>query len=184
MIDSGKLPGRPSAGIDDFYLLRWGNTLRVRLATAAMVAIGIMGCTATYHVNSLSGTGKVTLDPALGVYVAVPADGTYETKTYAGSGQSAATAVAIAFGKKAATLHVAASVQPLDSTMAAARALNVGYVVIPTVAHWEQRATEWSGKPSRMTIRLEILDAKTGHRACGGVDRRGEPDDDPNVHKP
>ncbi len=123
-----------------------------------------MGCTATYHVNSLSGTGKVTLDPALGVYVAIPADGTYETKTYAGSGQSAATAVAIAFGKKAATLHVAASVQPLDSTMAAARALNVGYVVIPTVAHWEQRATEWSGKPSRMTIRLEILDAKTGHQ--------------------
>jgi hypothetical protein len=136
----------------------------MRNAAAAILVIGFAGCTPTYQVNSLSGNAKVTLDPALGVYVSVPADGSYETKTYAGSGQSAASAVAVAFGKKAAALHVAAKMQPLDSTLAAARALDVGYIVIPTIAHWEQRTTEWSGKPSRMTIRLEILDAKSGRQ--------------------
>ena len=32
------------------------------------------------------------------------------------------------------------------------------------MTHWEQCATEWSGRPSKMAIRVCILDAKSGNQ--------------------
>ena len=37
-----------------------------------------------------------------------------------------------------------------------------GYLVTPNITHWEQRATEWSGIPSRVSISLTVIDAETG----------------------
>jgi len=135
----------------------------MRNSALGLVMLVVLGCTASYQVNNLSGAAaQVKLDPSKGVYISVPEDGSYESKKYGGSGQIVAGAVAVAFGKKAASIHVATKNQPLDSVLAAARQLGVGYVVVPAITAWEQRSTEWSGKPSRMTIRLEILEATSG----------------------
>jgi hypothetical protein len=49
-----------------------------------------------------------------------------------------------------------------ENSMAAAQAAKAKYLVAPVIVHWEQRATEWSGRPSRMTIRISIFDVATG----------------------
>ena len=36
-----------------------------------------------------------------------------------------------------------------------------GYYVRPVILHWEERATEWSGKPDRIEIQIVIYDAVT-----------------------
>jgi hypothetical protein len=35
-------------------------------------------------------------------------------------------------------------------------------LVYPTILHWEDRATEWSGIPDRVEIKIEIIGATTG----------------------
>ncbi len=92
----------------------------------------------------------------------VPGDGSYEAKSYAGSGQLVAQAVGAAFARSANQVHVAEARTDIDEALKSANKLGAGYVVVPTIAHWEQRATEWSGRPSRMAIRISILDAATG----------------------
>lgn len=125
----------------------------------------LAACTARYQVDNLGGTASAAqLDRQKGVYVAVPRDGTYESKPYVGSGQIVAQAVAAAFARSAVQVHVAEARSETEEALVSARKLGAEYVVVPTIAHWEQRATEWSGRPSRMAIRISILDAKTGNQ--------------------
>ena len=49
-----------------------------------------------------------------------------------------------------------------DDLLAAARKAGAGYLVIPNITHWEQRATEWSGIPSRVSMSLTAIDVQTG----------------------
>ena len=37
------------------------------------------------------------------------------------------------------------------------------YLVQPEILHWEERATEWSGKSDRIKIRISIAEAETGN---------------------
>lgn len=125
----------------------------------------LAGCRASYQLDNLSGTaGTARLDRQKAVYVTVPQDGSYESKPYVGSGQIVAQAVAAAFARSAPQVHVAETQSTTEEALASARKLGAGYVVVPTIAHWEQRATEWSGRPSRMAIRVTILDGATGNQ--------------------
>ncbi len=48
--------------------------------------------------------------------------------------------------------------EALDSAKESGRDL----VVYPTILHWEDRATEWSGIPDKADIKLVIADTKSG----------------------
>ncbi len=135
----------------------------MRIPNLLLVVLLIVGCRANYQVNSLSGTADTPrLDKQKAVYVTVPRDGVHESKPYLGSGQIVAQTVAAAFSRAAARVHIAEKQLTNEEAIAFARGLSAGYVVVPTIAHWEQRATEWSGRPSKMAIRVTILDAMTG----------------------
>jgi hypothetical protein len=97
------------------------------------------------------------------VLVAVPIDGSYESKSYPGSGQTVAQRTAAAFAKHAPRVDMAPSdVRDRADLVEAAKKTGAGYVAIPTISHWERRATEWSGRPSRTAVGMEVVDADTG----------------------
>ncbi|WP_368163662.1 DUF4823 domain-containing protein [Aeromonas sp. R6-2] len=127
------------------------------LTTTAMLAVA--GCSSTYHHTALQTPAK-RLDANLGVLISIPDDGFYETQTYANSGMMTANAVRAAFAKKARNVDITNScksnqcLESIDTT-------RYGYFVKPTILHWEERATEWSGKPDRIEIQLVIYDAIT-----------------------
>jgi hypothetical protein len=128
--------------------------------TWLLVAVALLGgCTTEAQVHSLSGTqNTATLNRQAGVYVSVPADGQYEATSYPGSGQTTAQVLAAAFSKFAPTVHTAENASTNDATFAEAGKLGAAYVVIPVITHWEQRATAWSGIPSKMALRLTVFD--------------------------
>ena len=135
------------------------------LAVLAVLA----GCTAKYQVSNLAGAGGAHLDRSIGVYVTLPQDGAFGTTTAAGSGQIVAQAVATAFAGVGARVHVAEKTTSNDQAMTAARGLNAGYLAVPVITQWEQRATEWSGRPSRMAIRLNIIDVASGNQIASSA---------------
>jgi hypothetical protein len=137
--------------------------ITITRALLLCVAVALVGCRARYDVNNLSGTGGARLDRAKAVYVAIPQDGAYGGRPYSGSGQIVAQAVASAFSGQANRVHIGERrLESEGEAIAAAKAAGAGYVAIPTIAHWEQRNTAWSGMPSRMAIRLTVLDAESG----------------------
>jgi hypothetical protein len=99
---------------------------------------------------------------ALEVYVAVPANGVFENAVYADSGRLTAAAVEAAFRPKAQRVICGSEPETADSAVEKARAQGCNLVVFPTILHWEDRNTEWSGKPDRIEVRLDLVDVSTG----------------------
>jgi len=124
----------------------------------------LASCSAKYTVSQSAGTeaSAVRLDRSKLVYVGVPEDGAYGERVYGGSGQAVAQAVANAFSQVAARVRVADRPAKLEETLAAGKSAGAGYIVVPVITHWEHRNTAWSGIPSRMAIRVAILDAANG----------------------
>ena len=50
----------------------------------------------------------------------------------------------------------------IEDNSAVARSERLQYLVQPRILHWEERATEWSGKPDRISIRLELIEVSSG----------------------
>lgn len=134
-------------------------------AILIVAVLGLAACTATYQERSTTGTdsSSVRLDPGRSVMVAVPADGQYGGKVYRGTGQLVAQKTSAAFSRYARRVELAsAGMTDREQLLAAARRVGAGYLAIPAVNHWEQRATEWSGVPSRVTLILAVMDVETG----------------------
>lgn len=133
-----------------------------KLSLALLIPFVVTACHATYQVSNLSGAHVSRLDGQRSVYVVVPRDGTYGSTSYAGSGQIVAQAVAAAFSKFATRVSIATKAQTDEEGLDAARTIGAGYVVVPAIVHWEQRATQWSGIPSTMSVRVTVLEAASG----------------------
>jgi len=73
-----------------------------------------------------------------------------------------AQATVAAFSAHARVVRGAQSVQTLAENLSNAGRLDFTYLVQPTILHWEERATEWSGKPDRISIRLELVEVSDG----------------------
>lgn len=130
------------------------------LSLAAVLTLA--GCGSEYQIRPLSGTqNTVTLSKQGGVYITVPKDGRYQAINYPGSGQLVAQFLATAFSKYAQRVQTAPA-QSQDDGLSEARQAGSQYLVVPIITHWEQRATEWSGIPSRVALRVTIFDVHSG----------------------
>jgi hypothetical protein len=92
----------------------------------------------------------------------LPADGRYGAQTYVGSGLFTAQAVSSALQSHTNKVKQAAEVEDLDKAKKAAVANGYMYVFEPQILHWEDRATEWSGIPDKITIRYSVHEISTG----------------------
>lgn len=125
------------------------------LVTAILAA----GCASTYTYNELQPV-TTRLDRTRGVLISTPQDGWYGTIQYRNSGKMTANAVRAAFSKYASRVDVVDSCHG-DDCLSGIDTERYGYYVKPEINHWEERATEWSGKPDRIEIQLVIFDAAT-----------------------
>ena len=139
--------------------------MRTLLWILAIGSLALTGCSAQYSRVDTGGSARAGthLDSGKSVLVAVPADGSYDGKSYAGSGQMVAQRTAAAFTPHAKRVEIApAKLDDRERLLAAGRNAGAGYLIIPSIAHWEPRATEWSGRPSRASIGMAIVDVSTG----------------------
>ncbi|MFC1762231.1 DUF4823 domain-containing protein [Planctomycetota bacterium] len=122
-----------------------------------LFALVATGCTSTYKYNNLRVIDS-RLDSNRGVLVSVPENGWYETTQYRNSGRMTANAVRAAFLQHAKQVDVTDTCHG-DECLESIDAEKHGYYVKPEILHWEERATEWSGKSDRIEIQLVIYDA-------------------------
>lgn len=126
-----------------------------------LVVLALAGCSATHNVERTPFTG-VVLNPEGNAYVATPEDGRYGEIVYYQSGYLTAVAVSRAF-----TPHFKRTVRgslatDRRSAQNAAKAGGYTYLILPEILHWEDRATEWSGLPDRIEVRISIIDVTSG----------------------
>lgn len=119
----------------------------------------VTGCTSTYRYSDLQ-EPTAKLDSNLGVLISIPEDGWYGSQQYRNSGQMTANAVRAAFSKNAIKVDLAKNCQN-EKCLENIDIEKYGYLVKPIILHWEDRATEWSGKPDRIEIQLVVYDAVT-----------------------
>ncbi len=100
------------------------------------------------------------LDFSKGVLISIPDDGMYDNAQYHNSGRMTANAVRAAFSKNAKRADVTQKCKE-DKCLNNINTEKYGYYVKPVILHWEDRATEWSGKPDRIEIQLIIFDSFT-----------------------
>lgn len=131
--------------------------IKTAICTIAILTL-ITGCT-SYQYSTIKQL-KEPLDPTKRILVATPEDGWFENTQHPNSGNMTAHAVEVSFEEHAPSANQIKShdgnklLSSIDST-------KYGYLALPKIKHWEERATEWSGIPDRIKIQLEIYDCKT-----------------------
>jgi hypothetical protein len=137
-----------------------------------LATLGLAACSSSYEKRETAGTeaSSVRLDPGKSILIAVSADGQYGSRAYLGTGRVVAQKAAAAFSRYARQVEIS-NIRPTerDALLVAARKAGSGYLILPTIAHWEQRATEWSGVPSRVSIDVAIVDVGTGTDLRSGL---------------
>lgn len=96
------------------------------------------------------------------IYIAVSRNGSYGKEQYESSGLNTSQIIYAAFEKRLHGVEVAHDYQSFDDALKYAQSNNFTILVYPTVLHWEDRATEWSGLPDRVEVKLEVVEAKDG----------------------
>jgi hypothetical protein len=135
---------------------------RKAAAILILVGFGSLGCadSSSFVRGDPSTQAKLTTETS--VYVAVPDNGTYGDKVYASSGKATASAILAAFVERSQFVRLGGQLEDRVTALESARKGGEQVVAFSSILHWEDRATEWSGKPDRVRVHIEILDAETG----------------------
>ena len=127
--------------------------------TLVTLAVGLLvGCSAKYSTNDVHKNTEL-LKRNLPVVIAMPADGVYSTQTYAGSGRLTADSIRSAFMKYSDSVKLSMVCEDVVC-LKEKNTLAQGYYVVPEITHWEDRATEWSGKPDKIDVKITIYNAE------------------------
>ena len=119
-----------------------------------IVVLLTTGCAATYQTHDVKPI-NTSLDSSLGVLISIPEDGSFGHQSYANSGIMTADALKSAFLKHTNTVDISNDCKG-DDCLSEAYIIKYGYYVKPIILHWEERNTEWSGKPDRIEIQVLI----------------------------
>jgi hypothetical protein len=128
----------------------------MRLVLLFVAMLSLSGCAAKYDQIILSDPEE-KFSPEGSVLIATPEDGFYETREYRNSGKMTALAVRSAFAEHVVETRIEEGCQSLDCLKRKYPA-EFTYYVVPEILHWEDRATEWSGKPDRIEIQLTVYE--------------------------
>lgn len=135
--------------------------MRHLIATIVLaLCAALVGCTHTYELDRLPGDTRIGRDAR--VYVAEPAPGKYDVRPYTESGRQTRDAIAQAFAGRVAKVEIGVQPEGKEVALASARQRGDTLAVVTVIEHWEERATEWTGKPDRIELRIEIFDVATG----------------------
>lgn len=95
-------------------------------------------------------------------FISVPQNGIYGEKIYQSSGVMTTQILMSSFAKRVREVKTGRSYQSFEDSLLAAKEANSKYLIYPTILEWEDRATEWSGIPDRVSIKVEIINVANG----------------------
>jgi hypothetical protein len=141
----------------------------LRLAMILIVTTLVGACANKFKTDNFTAP-ESPISSSARVLVLISEDGQYIDQQYAGSGKMLTDQVEIAVSAHLSDATIAHG-NDLPAALEQARSGAADYVVEARILHWEDRATEWSGRPDRITIKLVIWDAKTGQSISTSLER-------------
>ncbi|MCC4834970.1 DUF4823 domain-containing protein [Shewanella sp. 10N.7] len=121
--------------------------------------IFLSGCSSSYKHNEFQ-SPEVKLDRSVAVLISTPENGWYDQTEYRNSGRMTANAVRSAFSKSASKVTITTDCKGQEC-LESIDPNTYGYFVQPIILHWEDRATEWSGKSDKVEIQIITYDSKS-----------------------
>ena len=130
----------------------------MRVALLIITVLTISGCASAYKQSNLT-IPIAKLSKGKSVVIATPANGFYEKEEYSASGKMTAFAVRAAFARFTNAITVSPDCKEIEC-LKKNSSVTFDYYVIPEILHWEERATEWSGIPDKIEVKLSIYDGQ------------------------
>ena len=125
-------------------------------------AILLVSCTAHFQQIDITSKPQAKLDSQGKVLIATSQDGRYGTINYSESGQMTSKAIMTAFARHTKHASITTTCSSIDSCLNEAKENGSSYLVYPEILHWEERATEWSGKPDRIEVKITLFTVDNG----------------------
>jgi hypothetical protein len=117
-----------------------------------------VSCADSYNLQPDEKYGQPKLSSEGTAYIALPADGRYGEIHYDGSGAMVAQALQAALLDYMVQVDIASGAGNYSTALNSAWLGKYTYLFFPTITHWEDRATEWSGIPDKIALRLVVVD--------------------------
>jgi hypothetical protein len=128
------------------------------------IVLGLFGCVNKHElVRPNSSMSNAKLERQATAYIAVPQDGIYGQTTYKGSGETTTQVIQAEFAKHLRHVVTGVEHQTFDSALSMAQYEGLTYLIYPRILHWEDRATEWSGKSDKVSVKISIIEASSGN---------------------
>ena len=124
------------------------------LLVLSFAALAILACSAAGYTSEVVTAPKEQLKKGASARIATPLDASFGAKRYAGSGATTAAAVLSAFSRYTASSDLAPDCAGLDCLRDGSK--HYDYYVVPQILHWEDRATEWSGKRDKLEVKITV----------------------------
>lgn len=129
-----------------------GNKIRI-IYSCICIAL-LSGCASTFEYRTLA-EPSAKLIRGKTVIIATPANGFFGNTVYQNSGNMTASAVRSAFARFASSTVILPDCKDISCLE---RQPSHDYYVVPEILHWEDRATEWSGIPDRIEVKITVFD--------------------------
>lgn len=133
-----------------------------------LLLVGLFGCADSHQIVRAS-RSRVAVPANSTAYVAYARDGSYGNIAYPGSGALAAQAAASAFAPYFRHLSVAVKFEDFEDARVAAGASGFPYLIYTDILHWEDRATEWSGRPDVVAVKVSLVRTNSGEMIDSAV---------------
>ena len=131
--------------------------------TLVVAVVACSSCVASYRITpNTSLDVSPGLPPGATLLVGLAADGNFGEIDYPGSGKATTREVVRAMSRCAMNVEALQEPGSLEDGKIQARAHGFTHYVHPTILHWEDRATEWSGKRDKISIRLQVVEIEAG----------------------
>ncbi|AUC44822.1 DUF4823 domain-containing protein [Dickeya solani] len=124
--------------------------------------IFLSGCSAKYNAAMIQKNYEL-LTKDKEIIIAVSDNGVYLQKEYAGSGSITANVIKSAFSRYSDNIKIIGECKDINCLVSSFPVAS-GYYVVPQILHWEDRATEWSGIPDKVEVKITVYNAENKKR--------------------
>ncbi|MCW8330943.1 DUF4823 domain-containing protein [Photobacterium sp. SDRW27] len=124
----------------------------------ALCLASLWGCADSHSLNVTELNVTTKINATQSAYIALSKDGSYGEHYYAGSGRMLSQTIQGSLIKRLHNVEVAGKPELFVEALNSAKQSGYDYLFYPTIMHWEDRATEWSAKPDKVTVKIAVID--------------------------
>jgi hypothetical protein len=132
----------------------------LKIIIILLIILFFIGCADKHQLTRLDNITE-KLDSNKNIFISIPEDGRYGNINYNGSGQNTSQIIFMSLSKYSNNVEKDRYYESLKDALVYSYEKGFEYLFFPVILEWEDRATEWSGLPDKVAIKIRVIDVKT-----------------------